>query len=114
MSKQRQALELALEALQWNWGGEPLPTKELEAINAIREALAEIEKTEHRLQCWDANDPEHGALDPQELAEAFADNMHDDECGNFEVMVSKPLSNRVMRVELSGGEEREMSWEWVE
>ena len=44
MSKQREALELALEALQWNWGGEPLPTKELEAINAIREALAEPEQ----------------------------------------------------------------------
>ena len=43
MNKQREALQLALEALQWNWGGEPLPTKELEAINAIREALAEPE-----------------------------------------------------------------------
>lgn len=43
MNKQRQALEKALEALQWNWGGEPLPTMELEAIEAIQEALAERE-----------------------------------------------------------------------
>ena len=35
------ALKLALEALQWNWGGEPLPTLELQAINAIKEALAQ-------------------------------------------------------------------------
>ena len=35
------ALKLALEALQWHWGGEPLPTLELKAINAIKEALAQ-------------------------------------------------------------------------
>ena len=39
-----QALKLALEALQWNWGGEPLPTLELQAINAIKEALAQSDK----------------------------------------------------------------------
>ena len=43
MSKQREALELALEALQWNWGGEPLPTLEIEAIEALKRALAEPE-----------------------------------------------------------------------
>lgn len=43
MSKQRKALEMALEALQWNWGGEPLPTLELEAMEAIKEALADDE-----------------------------------------------------------------------
>ena len=36
-----EALKLALEALQWNWGGEPLPTLELQAINAIKEVLAQ-------------------------------------------------------------------------
>jgi len=36
-----EALKLALEALQWHWGGEPLPTLELKAINAIKEALAQ-------------------------------------------------------------------------
>ena len=44
MIKQRQALQKALEALQWNWGGEPLPTMELEAIEAIKEALVEPEQ----------------------------------------------------------------------
>ena len=39
-----EALKLALEALQWNWGGEPLPTLELQAINAIKEALAQQEQ----------------------------------------------------------------------
>ena len=41
MTKLRQAAEMALEALEWSYGGEPMPTKELEAINAIRQALAE-------------------------------------------------------------------------
>ena len=36
----KEALKLALEALKWNWGGEPLPTLELEAITAIEQALA--------------------------------------------------------------------------
>ena len=39
-----EALKLALEALQWNWGGEPLPTLELQAINAIKEVLAQPEQ----------------------------------------------------------------------
>ena len=39
-----EALKLALEALQWHWGGEPLPTLELQAINAIKEALAQPEQ----------------------------------------------------------------------
>jgi len=37
--KLRQAAEIALEALEWSYGGEPMPTKEIEAINAIRQAL---------------------------------------------------------------------------
>jgi len=36
-----EALKLALEALEWSYGGEPMPTKELEAINALRQVLAE-------------------------------------------------------------------------
>jgi len=31
----------ALEALQWNWGGEPLPTLELAAIEELKRVLAE-------------------------------------------------------------------------
>jgi hypothetical protein len=34
-----EALNLALEALEWSYGGEPMPTKELEAMNAIRQVL---------------------------------------------------------------------------
>lgn len=41
MTNLRQAAEMALEALEWSYGGEPMPTKELAAINAIRQALAE-------------------------------------------------------------------------
>ena len=45
------ALKLALEALQWNWGGEPLPTLELQAINAIKEALAQPEFVLNGIDC---------------------------------------------------------------
>jgi hypothetical protein len=40
------ALKLALEALEWSHGGEPMPTVELEAMNAIRQVLAEQEENE--------------------------------------------------------------------
>lgn len=36
----REVVELALDALEWSWGGEPMGTKEREAITALREALA--------------------------------------------------------------------------
>lgn len=68
---------------------------------------------EQRLQCWDANDPEHGSLDPSDLASNFADNMNNDEAHVFDVYVSIPLPDRQMRVTLTGGEERELHWEWV-
>jgi hypothetical protein len=35
----KQAATLALEALEWVYGGEPLPTKEQEAITALKAAL---------------------------------------------------------------------------
>jgi hypothetical protein len=35
----KKAAVKALEALQWTWGGEPLPTLELEAIDALKRAL---------------------------------------------------------------------------
>jgi hypothetical protein len=37
--KLKSAAVLALEALEWSYGGEPMPTKELEAMDAIRQAL---------------------------------------------------------------------------
>jgi len=39
-----EALKKALEALLWDWGGKPLPTLELQATNAIKEALAQPEQ----------------------------------------------------------------------
>ena len=39
IAKQRKVLEQALEALQWEHGGEPLPTLTVAAITAIQEVL---------------------------------------------------------------------------
>ena len=36
----REVVKLALEALEWSWGGEPMGTKEREAITALRTHLA--------------------------------------------------------------------------
>lgn len=36
----REVVKLALEALEWSWGGEPMGTLEREAITALRTALA--------------------------------------------------------------------------
>ena len=36
----REAMKLALEALEWAWGGEPMGTKEQAAMQALRAALA--------------------------------------------------------------------------
>ena len=41
-----EAMKLALEALEWSWGGEPLGTKEVEAMSALRQAL---DRPEHSL-----------------------------------------------------------------
>ena len=43
MTTLREAAEMALEALEWAWGGEPLGTKEIDAITALREALEQPE-----------------------------------------------------------------------
>lgn len=42
--QERKAMELALEALEWSWGGEPLGTKEFEAMTALRQALTQGEQ----------------------------------------------------------------------
>lgn len=44
MTDLRKAAEMALAALEWSWGGEPLGTKEFEAITALRTALAQDEQ----------------------------------------------------------------------
>ena len=40
MNKQTKALKMAIEAMDWELGGEPLPTLMIEARNACKEALA--------------------------------------------------------------------------
>lgn len=42
MTNLRQAAEMALEALEWSYGGEPIPSKELEAMDAIRQVLDQL------------------------------------------------------------------------
>lgn len=39
-----EAAKKALEALEWNWGGEPMPSLEFEAMGLIREALHKLER----------------------------------------------------------------------
>lgn len=47
MTDLRKAAEMALEALEWSWGGEPVGTKEIDAINALRQAIEAAEKIEN-------------------------------------------------------------------
>ena len=41
LTRYRAVMEQAKEALEWSVGGEPIPTKEIEALTALREALKE-------------------------------------------------------------------------
>ena len=41
----RLAAQKALEALEWNWGGEPLPTLEFEAIGLLKKELEVLNET---------------------------------------------------------------------
>jgi len=41
-----EAMKLALEAFEWSWGGEPMSSKELEAMHALRKSIEEAEKQE--------------------------------------------------------------------
>jgi hypothetical protein len=54
----RQAAQQALEALEWVWGGEPLTGKELDAITALRAALAEPEQ-EPQTTHWEGCEAVH-------------------------------------------------------
>jgi len=47
MTNLRTAAEMALAALEWSWGGEPVGTKEIDAINALRQAIEAAEKIEN-------------------------------------------------------------------
>ena len=45
----RKAAEVALEALEWSWGGEPMSSKEMEAMVLLRSALSKEESVD-----WEA------------------------------------------------------------
>ena len=48
--QERKAMQMALDALEWSWGGEPLGTKEFEAITALRKALDHVPDTMKMLE----------------------------------------------------------------
>lgn len=45
-SLQVRTMKKALEALEWSWGGEPLPTMEWEAMQDLRKAIEQAENQE--------------------------------------------------------------------
>ena len=52
--------------------------------------------------------------EPWEIADQYADeHLDNDGQGVIEVQVATRLPDRKMRVWLTGGEERELNWEWV-
>ena len=87
---QANVMEMATELLQY---------REAERIN---------------LQCWIRDDPEIGCFDASGIADEIADNLLDDDETTVEVMCSVSLPNRHMRVWLTGGEDREVHFEWVD
>ena len=46
----REVVQEALDALEWSWGGEPMGTKEREAITALRTDLAA--EQENKTPAW--------------------------------------------------------------
>lgn len=83
------ALKLALEALQWNCGGEPLPTLELQAINAIKEALAQPEQEPH---CY---------MDEYGYVEGEMKQYMEEQGGWFPVYTAPPQRKPLMDWEIS-------------
>lgn len=47
----REVVKLALDALEWSWGGEPMGTKELAAITALRTHLAAEQPKPEPVRC---------------------------------------------------------------
>ena len=78
------------------------------------ELLAYREAERTHLQCWLADDTERGAFDEQGMSEDIADNLEDGGSTTEEILCSTRLPNRNMRVWLTGGEDREVHFEWVE
>ena len=82
MTELRQAATLALEALEWVYGGEPLPTKEREAIIALKAALEQPEQP-HRHQGGDMSNREVMQQALEALESGLAFDTHSDVLQNL-------------------------------
>jgi len=83
--------------------------------DALRAELLQLrEEKRGNLQCWLADDTERGVFDEQGMAEAIASWLADDGSTTEEVLCSTRLPNQHMRVWLTGGEDRDVNFEWVE
>jgi hypothetical protein len=84
----------------------------------LKEMATEImqfrQEKRDNLQCWLAEDRECGPFEEQRMAEEIADNLEDGGSTTEEILCSTLLPNRHMRVWLTGGEERDVHFEWVE
>ena len=78
-----------------------------------QELLQRREAEKKNLQLWSEEDPESGPFDAQGMAESIADNLQDDDETAEGIHCAVRLSGRTMRVWLTGGEDREVHWEWV-
>ena len=78
------------------------------------ELLAYRESERTNLQCWLGYDPEMGSFDESDMADIIADNLEDGGSTTEEILCSTRLPNRNMRVWLTGGENRDVHFEWVE
>lgn len=84
-----------------------------EVQEMAQELLQRRQAEQKNLICWDLENMEEGGEDPDCLAEVTADSLRDDEERIIDVQVAVLLPNRKMRVWLTGGELREMKWEWT-
>ena len=88
------------------------PEQMIEAM-AI-ELLAYREAERLHLQCWIKDFAEDGCYDEEGVANEIADQLSDNTEITEEILCSIPLPNRHMRVWLTGGEDREVHFEWVD
>ena len=79
-----------------------------------QELLQRRQAEQKNLMCWDLQNMEEGGDDPECLAEIVADTLCNGMEHTIDVQIATLLPNRKMRVWLTGGEDREVHWEWVE
>ena len=99
--------EIVRDAAHAHWEIEP------EIAEIAQELLQRREAEKKNLQLWSEEDPESGPFDAQGMAESIADNLQDDDETAEGIHCAVRLSGRTMRVWLTGGEDREVHWEWV-